>query len=287
MRLTSTVTAHGSRPATGDFETVEQWKHSAEATLQNKTCVSLRNREITANYARAYLKHPRLYKWASMAAFASHHVRLALKPFALSSAPRQGDQPQGERRRMRDDVQVIKDINDAIFNDIYWAHMAYDGSAEGLAKIELAVGDDPQYASLLSSFRKLEDARQIFEESPGSNAAEELVWQANIDILWHEQTAMVQPRFEKLGGSFARTLSLFSTMHYQSRGRCKKVLLPGAFMIYMLLNRPKAGSKRRGFPCIANLDHRWEWILNALVPSFRCYEIERAAITSDLEKLIP
>lgn len=42
-----------------------------------------RNLEISSRYAWIYKFLPSCFKWAGMAAFASHHVRLALFPLRL------------------------------------------------------------------------------------------------------------------------------------------------------------------------------------------------------------
>ncbi len=67
---------------------------------------------------------PACFKWAGMAAFASHHVRLALFPFRLGT-DRTGyvDIPRSLRRRralLMADVNTIRDTNNAIFDDIFW-----------------------------------------------------------------------------------------------------------------------------------------------------------------------
>ena len=261
--------------------TVDQWKQVAQEKVGKTNCVLQRNYQITASYAQTYLKHPKLYKWAAMAAFASHHVRLALKPFALA----RNRDILSEGGKGLKNTRIIKEINDAIYDDIYWAHLAYDGSSEGLQRVIQAAGDNPVYSSLVSGFRKLEQARLQLEEEPNSAEAESLIWEANTELLQHEQNSMVQPRFEKLASGFSRSLSLFATMHYQFGGRCKSALLPGAFLAFMLLWR-KNKTKLGGFPDIANFQHRWEWINDGILPGFRCYENRNAIITRDLQKLI-
>lgn len=263
-----------------------EWRDSAEDLIQNKDCVFLRNREITANYARAYLKHSRLFKWAGMAAFASHHVRLALKPYSLAAGKSAcfDANSEGQSQRMAS-IRIIKDTNDSIYNDIYWAHMAYDGTKDGLKKIETAIGDNPEQQGLLEAFRKIDTAREMLEKQPESTIADELIWEANIDILRHEQVAMVQPRFERLPDSFSRVLSLFSTMHYQHGGRCKSTMLPGSFLAFVIQNY--LGKKRlQGKPSVVNLEYRWAWILKGILPGFQCFEAENKKITTKLKTLV-
>ena len=266
---------------------VEWWRDKAEERLNNQQCVFLRNQEITANYARAYLKHPNLFKWAGMAAFASHHMRLALKPFALGSGTSGSIEPNelhGPKYRRLQNVSLFKEINDAIYNDIYWAHLAYDGSETGMERIRSAMKEKASYASLLGAFEKLDAARNLFEVNSGiSKKADALAWEANIEILRHEQMSMVQPRFAKLASSFSRGISLFSTMHYQHGGRCKKMLLPGAFVAFRVARHPRQ-TFRKGIS-IVDFEQRWEWIRDGILPGFKCYESHRRKIERDLRKL--
>ena len=71
---------------------------------------------------------------------------------------------------------------------------------------------------------------------------------------------------------------------YHHGGRCKRALVPGSFVLYMLFQRQ--GEKLGSFPSITNLDHRWEWISEGILPGFRCYETDKELIQEDLEKLI-
>ena len=85
--------------------------------------------EISSCYAWIHQRRPACFKWAAMAAIASHHVRLALFPLRLDT-DRTGfvDIPHSLGRRkvlLTEDVDTIRATNNAIFNDIFWAHLAY------------------------------------------------------------------------------------------------------------------------------------------------------------------
>ena len=91
--------------------------------------------EISSRYAWLYKVLPACLKWAGMAAIASHHVRLALFPLRLD-ADRTGyvDIPHslGRRRLLLRDVHTIRTTNNAIFNDIFWVHIAYVTADDGI-----------------------------------------------------------------------------------------------------------------------------------------------------------
>jgi hypothetical protein len=88
---------------------IAEWKAVADGFLTEESCAFHRNVEISARYTWLYKLLPTCFKWAGMAAIASHHVRLALFPLPLD-ADRTGDVNIGLlRRRMLvvDDVHVI------------------------------------------------------------------------------------------------------------------------------------------------------------------------------------
>ena len=68
----------------GTPETIAGWKELAGSLLTDQACAFHRNLEISSRYAWIYTFMPAGFKWAGMAAFASHHVRLALFPFRLA-----------------------------------------------------------------------------------------------------------------------------------------------------------------------------------------------------------
>ena len=102
-------------------QSYKDWKALARKRLECESCVFKRNQSITEQYAKAYLRHSALFKWAGMAAFASHHIRLALRPFALS---RGGGGSLPDKSTGLRNVSFLKATNDAIYEDIYWAHLA-------------------------------------------------------------------------------------------------------------------------------------------------------------------
>ena len=89
--------------------TIAGWKALADGLLTNQSCVFHRNLEISSRYGWLYKYLPAYFKWAGMAAFASHHVRLALFPLRLDR-DRGGyvDVPHSLGRRK---VLLITDVN--------------------------------------------------------------------------------------------------------------------------------------------------------------------------------
>src|SRR5262245_31410414 len=69
----------------GAPDTIAGWKALAEGLLTSQCCAFHRNMEISSRYAWIYRSLPTCFKWAAMAAIASHHVRLALVPLRLDA----------------------------------------------------------------------------------------------------------------------------------------------------------------------------------------------------------
>ena len=100
---------------------------------------------------------PACLKWAGMAAIASHHVRLALFPLRLD-ADRTGyvDIPHSLGRRrllLMQDVNTIRATNNAIFNDIFWVHLAYVTADDGIERLRTLLRAERHYAPVLVRLR--------------------------------------------------------------------------------------------------------------------------------------
>ena len=103
--------------------------------LSAHCCAFHRNVEISSRYAWIYKLQPACFKWSAMAAIASHHVRLALFPLRLDtdgSGYLDIDRSLDRRRMLlTEDVNTIRATNNAIFDDIFWVHLAYVTADDG------------------------------------------------------------------------------------------------------------------------------------------------------------
>ena len=186
----------------GTPDSIAGWKALADGLLTDQPCVFHRNLEISSRYAWMYKLLPAYFKWAGMAAFASYHVRLALLPFRLDS-DRNGyvDIPHSiDRHRpppgglLADDVDTIRETNNAIFDDIFWVHLAYSSAADGIECLRALLGTEPHYAALLTGFEAIDEGRRVLEDETASatarRMAEDLIWEGNVQLLEHEQRAV-------------------------------------------------------------------------------------------------
>ena len=110
-----------------------------------------------------------------MAAFASHHVRLALFPFRLDT-DRTGyvDIPHSLGRQkalLLEDVNTIRETNNAIFDDIFWVHLAYGTAEDGIERLRTLLGAEPHYAAVLAGFEAIDRGRRVLEDGTASAQA--------------------------------------------------------------------------------------------------------------------
>src|SRR5262245_45202131 len=159
---------HDAVPSPRAPETIDGWKAVADGLLSDQCCVFHRNAAISTHYARIYKQQPAYFKWAAMAAIASHHVRLALVPFRIHT-DRNGyvDIPTSlrhGRRLLAADVDTIRSTNNAIYNDIFWVHLAYVTAGDGIERVRSLLRTERHYAPVLAGFEAIDQARRLLEQ---------------------------------------------------------------------------------------------------------------------------
>jgi len=224
----------------GPPDSIAGWRALADGLLTDQPCVFHRNLEISARYAWLYKALPACFKWAGMAAFASYHVRLALYPFRLDT-DRTGyaDIPLSLRHRrvlLIEDVDTIRATNNGIFDDIFWVHLAYVFADDGIERLRALLGAECHYAPVLAGFEAIDRGRRVLADRAVSararRTAEDLIWQGNVQLLEHEQRALVQPHFDRLSCAYARLLSLGSTLSFEARGVRQEAAYFSAFYLF-------------------------------------------------------
>ncbi len=132
------------------------------------------------------------FKWAGMAAIASHHVRLVLFPFRLDT-DRSG-YVNIPHSLVRPGLLLMEDVirmtNNAIFDDIFWVHFAYFCADDGIECLRALLGQERHYAPILSGFEAIDQGRRVLADGAASadarKAAEDLIWAGNVQLLEHE-----------------------------------------------------------------------------------------------------
>ena len=257
--------------------TIEEWKALVDGLLTDQPCAFHRNLEISSRYAWIYKFLPAGFKWAGMAAFASHHARLALFPFRLDT-DRTGyvDIPQSLRRHralLMQDVDTIRATNNAIFDDIFWVHLAYGTAEDGIERLRALLGPEPHYAPVLAGFEAIDRGRRVLADATAPaevrRTADDLIWEGNVQLLEHEQRALVQPNLDRLSCAFARLFSIGSALTFEVRGVRHEAAYFTSFYLYALTRGIPQVLHAHAWPRITRFDDRWRWIVTSIVPRFR------------------
>jgi hypothetical protein len=274
----------------GKPDTIAGWKALADGLLTNQSCVFHRNLEISSRYAWMYKLLPAYFKWAGMAAFASYHVRLALYPFRLDT-DRTGyvDIPRSVARHrpfLSEDLNTIRATNNAIFDDIFWVHLAYSSADDGIDCLRALLGAEHHYAALLAGFEAIDRGRRALVAGAASaearRAAEDLIWEGNVQLLEHEQRVVVQPSFDRISRAFARLFSMGSTLSFEVHGLRNELSYFTSFYLYSLTRGTAQALRAHAWPTITRFDDRWRWIEASIVPRFRRFDADARLVDAGL-----
>lgn len=274
-------------------DTVAGWRAAADALLSPACCTFHRNMEISSRYAWLHAQQPTCFKWAGMAAIASHHARLVLFPFRLDT-DRGGyvDLPRSLSRRwlLAEDANRMREVNNAIYDDIVWVHLAYLAATDGAEDMRRLLGPNREFADLLSAFETIDRGRTILasEGAPKEARLEaaDMVWAGNLALLRHEQRTVVQPLFDCLSGTFARLMSMGSTTSFEVRGLRQQIRYFTSFSAYSLTGGLAAALAARTIPKITRFDERWRWLETTVVPRFRRLDADQDLIDRTLLHII-
>jgi hypothetical protein len=269
--------------------TREAWQELLEQRLPPLTAYVARNRAITGFYARWYLQEPWLFKWSGMAAFASDQVGLALAIAEVLQAPHDllvPDAPTApdrnllevgrdlygqllglalfipvtlheslSRQLLLNDLDLLKQGNDAIFADIGWAHAAY--AQGGLKEIEANVRDSER-ESLLAGFRLIDEGAHRLSQNPDDKEAAALIAQGNVALLRHEQLNTLPSYFGRMSDFGCGLASIGAWMDFDGSPSSAPWFGGHAGPLPLLT----------GGKSVTRPDDRWEWIERDVLPKW-------------------
>lgn len=271
----------------------EEWREQLERQLPPKNQYIERNKAITATYASWYLKHPAQFKWSGMAAFASYQVGVALAFAELLNGPEQmvekeDEKPAedilsslknlythtfqalvsipvalhdfGAKQLLLNDLNEIKNGNDEIFNDIAWAHAAYEEC--GIKEIEQNVSEsEKEY--MLKGFQMIDEGARMLQAGPKDAKAWELIREGNVKLLRHEQLNTLQPIFDRISPMGKIIVSFGSTLDFTGAledGHNNMAAFSEHFGNITTLSGQKS---------VTNPEDRWQWIEENVLPIWR------------------
>jgi len=206
-----------------------------------------RNRTITTYYAQLYQNEPQLYKWAGIAAFASFHIgkKMQLWDWEKSGIKSFAATCKKKNRTLEDDFQVIRITNNKKILEIGWAHLSFCQMNFQLFKSLLL--EQGKHQIIINAFEKLNKAREQLKLEGYSSTINKLIWEANTEILWHEQSEVVQPLFDKLSDFFSLAMTFFASFDYKINHHQTSWKIRSKFILFMLFkgfNLIKKNGKR-------------------------------------------
>ena len=117
-------------------------------------------------------------------------------------------------------------------------------------------------------------------------AADDLIWQGNVQLLEHEQRALVQPHFDRLSCCVRpiRLDRLGNELRRARRAERGCVL----HLVLRLLDHTRNPARRCGaqaWPRITRFDDRWCWLVTSVVPRFRRFDADTRLVDASLRRI--
>src|SRR4029077_15720297 len=95
-----------------------------------------------------------------------------------------------QRLLLTEDVNTIRATNNAIFDDLFWVHLAYVTAEDGIGRLRALLQAERHYAPVLAGFETIDQGRRVLEDEMASaqarQSADDLIWEGNIKLLEHE-----------------------------------------------------------------------------------------------------
>ena len=210
-----------------------------ERNLSERSIVFKRNQAITAAYAEMYLRNPKLYVWAGMAALTSATVGRGMYIMFSLGQTWMGSLVGLFRREVAETFGNLGIGNHAVFKDIYWQHVAYEEG--GLGELERVFRAGQLDRRAMRGWRQIDAGRRT------ENA--DLVWQGNATLLHFEQKEVLQPQVYNTNPRL-----------WQEIAGWVPSPIPGHHQSFEEFVR--GGN-------IAVFDDRWAWIEHSMLPHWR------------------
>ena len=187
-----------------------------------------------------------IFKWAGMAAYASDMVGMGISTgkatdiFADSTLRNAGPPVPAGRQNIVDLDNMLIEGNKAVYNDVYWLHLAYKD--KGLEAVLKEVNRMPP-----THGRVLKEAWTLIDKGAKKKDVG-AIWAGNLLLLKYEQEITLQPIYN-------RYPALSASLSYV-------MVSPLPFQVGLF--RGPRSSKN-----IGNFADRWRWVTEVLVPAWR------------------
>ena len=105
---------------------------------------------------------------------------------------------------------------------------------DGIERLRLLLREEARYAPVLAGFEVIDQGRRVLEDETASvaarRAADHSTLGGTVQLLEHEQRALVQPNFDRLSCAFARLVSIGATTKLRGARRAA-----GSRLLHLLL----------------------------------------------------
>ena len=262
--------------------TIADYKTLFESKLPRESDVINRNKVISSIYADLYLQHPNMFKWAGMAAFASNHIGIGLIPYHLKGFELLDLSVSCRKKGLTNDFNLLRHINNRIYEDIAWTHQAYlDG---GIFLLHQLMKDDEHYKTMLDAWIALDAAANNDISSAIRNHQ---IWLANAQLLRHEQEIVVQPMFDRFGALFKKLLTFCASLDFNPNHFKTDRKYHSSFVWYTYRKQFRSLTKPFFIPDLTLFNQRWTWLDNRVINNWMVREQnESIPISKKLEVIL-
>ena len=198
----------------------------------------------------------------------------------------------GRRKTLlTEDVNTIRATNNAIFNDIFWVHLAYVTADDGIERLRASPASRAPLCARSSpaSRRSTKDAvswrtrrrRRRLDGRPTISSG-----RATSSSSSTSSARWCNRNFDLLSCAFARLVSIGSATSFEVRGVRQEVAYFTSF--YLLLAHPGIphAVRAQAWPRITRFDDRWRWLVTSVVPRFRRFDADTRLVDASLRRIL-
>ena len=237
----------------------ERIRPAEEGSAPGKLALD-RNKIINKAYAELYLENPEVFKWAGLAAFASASIGEKMELLAAGNLLRVpalvvSEKVANSLNLLSSTLDLTYNMigrgNKAIYDDIYWQHLAYrDG---GLTEMAALFEEGSLPPELYLAWRMIDQGWQTGDE--------EMIWGGNTLLLKYEQKEIIQP-------------VLYDGMLNQPLWKAVSKLHD---LLGVLIASPVPEELQSFRDCVpggnlGNYEDRWKWCVEKIMPAWQSYE---------------
>ncbi len=277
--------------ATGHGDKVSDFQAQAEALLPAENQVFERNRAITATYASLFLGQRDLFKWAGMAAFASHRVGISLVPFAIEewiegkAHFKVPVEHLGRALNVDDDLNLLRLTNNRVYDSIAWSHLAFSSPEHGSECVLDLCATMPEWKLLRKGWQRICQASRCMKQGEPMSTVAPLIWRGNEELLRFEQEVTVQAGFDRMERPFSTFLTWAMSMEFDGDHERVELDTFSYFPIWMWTSAFRVLARTRSLPYVGRFDHRWCWVEGCLLPMWKNVDAKDGELERKLKRL--